>query len=176
MVKSLHTDELIMLCKKNNQQAQFELYNRYCNAMYNTALPILQDTVLAEEATQEGFIIAFRKLDQYQQTNSFGGWLKKIVVRKSYEYYHQKHKMVLLTEDQISKQTEEETTVPNNDRKLLLEKALLHLKPKDRLLIKLFYLEGYDHKELSSILNISYANCRTRVSRAKNKLTKLLTI
>ncbi|RPG68962.1 MAG: hypothetical protein CBC80_006895 [Flavobacteriaceae bacterium TMED120] len=46
--------------------------------MYNTALRITNDVVLAEEATQEGFILAFRKLHQFEKENSFGGWLKKM--------------------------------------------------------------------------------------------------
>ena len=172
--ESLHTDQLILLCKKNNQQAQFELYNRYSKAMYNSALPILQDPVLAEEATQEGFIIAFRKLRQYQQANSFGGWLKKIVVRKSYEFYHQKHKMVLVGEDHFSEPIDTPTSDPNDDRKKRLREALNKLKPQDQIILKLYYLEGYDHEELSEILQLSYANCRTRLSRAKSKLTKIL--
>lgn len=164
------------MCKKNNQRAQLELYNRYNKAMYNAVYPILQDRVLAEEATQEGFIIAFRKLNQYQMENSFGGWLKKIVLRKSFEYYRQKFRFVPLTEasenDQIASETEGNTVL--QERKKKLYKALSQLKPSDQILLKLYYLEGYDHEELTEILQISHANCRTRLSRAKNKLTKLL--
>lgn len=174
-IELLHTDELTLLCKKNNQQAQFELYNRYSKAMHNTALTILKDTVLAEEAIQESFIIAFRKLDQYKQANSFGGWLKRIVIRKCYEFYHQKNKMVLVTEDQIKDTIADETVDATLNKKQKLEKALIQLKSTEQLMLKLYYLEGYDHEEISTLLNISYANCRTRLSRAKNKLKKLLT-
>tara|TARA_A200000159_G_scaffold126499_1_gene121810 strand:- start:790 stop:1152 length:363 start_codon:yes stop_codon:yes gene_type:complete len=89
----LNSNELIASCRNNDQQAQFEIYRRYNKAMYNTALRITNDVVLAEEATQEGFILAFRKLHQFEKENSFGGWLKKIVARKSYEYYKEKFKL-----------------------------------------------------------------------------------
>jgi len=48
------------------------------------------------------------------------------------------------------------------------------LRPNDQLLLRLYYLEGYDYEELSQVLDINYGNCRTRLSRAKSKLKKIL--
>ena len=95
-IESLNSEALIDLCRQQSKQAQFELYKRYNKAMYNTALRIIADPILAEEATQEGFIIAFGNLKQYNQQNSFGGWLKKIITHKSYEYFREKKKLVRL--------------------------------------------------------------------------------
>ena len=51
-----HIDQLIPLCKKGNQSAQMEVYNRYYKAMYNTALRIVKDTAEAEDVMQEAFL------------------------------------------------------------------------------------------------------------------------
>jgi RNA polymerase sigma-70 factor (ECF subfamily) len=48
------------------------------------------------------------------------------------------------------------------------------LKDNYRMVLTLFYIEGYDQEEISEILNISYANCRTTLSRAKENLRKKL--
>ena len=48
------------------------------------------------------------------------------------------------------------------------------LKYNYRMILNLFFIEGYDHEEISEILNISYANCRTSLSRAKDCLRKKL--
>ncbi len=42
------------------------------------------------------------------------------------------------------------------------------------MVLTLFFIEGYDQEEISEILNISYANCRTTLSRAKDSLRKKL--
>lgn len=48
------------------------------------------------------------------------------------------------------------------------------LKDNYRMVLTLFFIEGYDQEEISEILNISYANCRTTLSRAKDSLRKKL--
>ena len=55
-----------------------------------------------------------------------------------------------------------------------IKKAIEILKEDDRVIISLFLFEGYDHEEISQILNISYNNSRTRFSRARKKLLKIL--
>jgi len=55
-------EELIKLCKENNQKAQFEVYNRYCKAMYNVAYRIVKDEHFAQDVMQEGFLKAFTKI------------------------------------------------------------------------------------------------------------------
>ena len=175
-IESLNSKALIDLCRQQRKQAQFELYKRYNKAMYNTALRIIADPILAEEATQEGFIIAFGNLKQYNQQNSFGGWLKKIITHKSYEYFREKKKLVRLDEKPEVKASIIADSENSNHKVVMLNKALEQLSAKDQLILKLYYLEGYDHQELSEILNISYANCRTKLSRAKSKLKKLLTL
>ncbi|MFZ0598896.1 MAG: RNA polymerase sigma factor, partial [Flavobacterium sp.] len=52
--------------------------------------------------------------------------------------------------------------------------TILSLKDNYRMVLTLFYIEGYDQEEISEILNISYANCRTTLSRAKESLRKKL--
>jgi RNA polymerase sigma-70 factor (ECF subfamily) len=48
------------------------------------------------------------------------------------------------------------------------------LKSNYKIILTLFFIEGYDLEEISSILNISNENCRTMMSRAKERLRKKL--
>ena len=59
----LNIEQLIDLCKANNQQAQLEVYNRYFKAMYNTSLRIVKDSYEAEDIMQDSFLLAFTKLE-----------------------------------------------------------------------------------------------------------------
>jgi RNA polymerase sigma factor (sigma-70 family) len=80
-------ETLLVLCKKGNQLAQMEVYNRYHNAMFNTALRIVKDSAEAEDIMQESFLTAFNKLDSFNGEATFGSWIKRIVVNNSITQY-----------------------------------------------------------------------------------------
>ncbi len=169
--KKENIDVIIAACKRKNTNAQVELYNRFSKMMYHTALNILKDPMLAEDAIQESFVKAFSKLKQYSGKDQFGGWLKKIVINKSITLYNRENKFNTqeLNIETTKADTQEAEEEPASETQNLL-KALDLLKPKQALLLKLYYLEGYDHEEISAFLNISYANCRTSLSRAREQL------
>ena len=173
-------DELIALCKNKNQKAQFEIYNRYCKAMYNVAFRIVKDEHFAQDVMQEGFLKAFTKIDSYKQEVAFGAWLKRIIINYSIDFYKKNNQFQF---DDIEKNL---TKIEDLEENLLDDFKLNELKVnqvlttinslKDnyRMVLTLFYIEGYDQEEICEILNISYANCRTTLSRAKENLrTKL---
>ena len=71
---------LVEQCKENNPRAQMLLYKQYCDGMFIVAQRYLKDTAAAEDAMQEAFIKAFRKLSQFKGDVTFGAWLKRIVI------------------------------------------------------------------------------------------------
>ena len=85
-ITNQNIEELIALCKSNNQKAQFEVYNRYCKAMYNVAYRIVKDEHFAQDVMQEGFLKAFTKINDYKQEVAFGAWLKKIIINYGIDF------------------------------------------------------------------------------------------
>lgn len=173
-------EELISLCKENNQKAQFEIYNRYCKAMYNVAYRIVKDEHFAEDVMQEGFLKAFTKINDFKQEVAFGAWLKRIIINYSIDFY--KKNNPFKTEDfekTLYKLEETETDLDidfdfNNLKVKQVLDAMQSLKYNYSMVLTLFYIEGYDQEEISEILKISYPNCRTTLSRAKESLRKKL--
>ena len=172
-------NDLLPMCKRGDQSAQLEVYNRYYKAMYNTALHIVKDTAEAEDVMQEAFLNAFTKLDSFKGDASFGSWLKRIVVNKSLNSY-QRSKRIEETplEDHLYRIEDEADGIAEADLSQVKAQQVLramdNLKDNYRQALSLHLIEGYDYEEMSSILNVSYANCRTVVSRAKDSLRKLL--
>ncbi|PKP25989.1 MAG: RNA polymerase subunit sigma [Bacteroidetes bacterium HGW-Bacteroidetes-2] len=171
-----HINPLIELCKNGNQLAQLEVYNRYFLAMYNTAFLIVKNQQEAEDIMQESFLSAFTKLHQFQGDASFGAWLKRIVINKSISKYR---KQIVQADVDLEKLSLEEVENPPYSEISYSEiKAkevvycLNQLKDNYRLILTLHYLEGYDYEEISEIMKMSYANCRTMLSRAKENLRK----
>lgn len=173
-------EELILLCKQKNQKAQFEVYNRYCKAMYNVAYRIVKDVHFAEDVMQEGFLKAFTKIEDYKQEVAFGAWLKRIIVNCSIDFCKKNNQFqpeeLEKTLSKVAETTLDFTENINfNDLKVkqVLD-TIQSLKDNYRMVLTLFFIEGYDQEEISEILNISYANCRTTLSRAKDSLRKKL--
>jgi len=172
-------ERLLVLCNEGNQLAQMEVYNRYQNAMYNTALRIVKNTGEAEDVMQESFITAFTKLGTFKGTASFGSWLKRIVINNSIAHYRKSQRFVDVPEEMF---TEEMGDVGNGMAEedytcLRVQEVMkcmdkLHVSYKEVLTLHL--IEGYDYEEMCDILQISYANCRTLMSRAKESLRKKL--
>ena len=75
---------------------------------------------------------------------------------------------------ELSIYQEENSTFTFELEKGKLEKALNQLNDRYQIILKIYYLEGYDHQEISEIMNWSPVNCRTTLSRAREQLKKLL--
>jgi len=172
-------EPLIVLCKKGNQLAQLELYNRYHRAMFNVAMRIVKKSDEAEDVMQESMITAFNKLDTFKGEASFGSWLKRIVINNSIVQYNRSKRFVN-TDEELFKDDIDETIHESYDdySKIKANKVVScmeHLNDKYQQILSLHFIEGFDYEEICEIMQISYANCRTLISRAKDSLrTKLL--
>ncbi|MCZ4320284.1 sigma-70 family RNA polymerase sigma factor [Aequorivita viscosa] len=168
--------QLIEQCKHCDRKAQMTLYTKYCNGMFIIANRYLRDTAAAEDAMQDAFIKAFQKLSQFNGDVTFGAWLKRIVINTCLDSIKSK-KMELQ-----SLNTEVFTMVDENDDWTIADEATISevlaaietLPENYRLTVKLFLLEGYDHQEISEILQISENASRTYLHRGKAKLKEKL--
>ena len=168
-------EQLVQLCKSGNQNAQLEVYNRYYKAMYNIAFRIVKNSFEAEDIMQDSFLTAFTKLDSLKDKITFGSWLKRIVINNSIYHYKKNSKYNEVPLDDVLYKVEDGDGVTsdyeftNLKAKQVLE-TMKSLKDSYRVSLTLHLIEGYDYEEISDILNISYANCRTTISRAKESL------
>ncbi|KAA3634405.1 MAG: RNA polymerase sigma factor [Bacteroidetes bacterium] len=170
--------QVIEQAKSGNEQAMHQLYKLYGRAMLNTAFRILNNAEDAEDVLQESFINIFTKLNQYNYQSSFGAWVKRIVVNRSIDELKKKRRKSLLNDENGVPVTEIETFNSNGevDQKVqldLLYKALHALPDGYRTVFSLYMLEGYDHHEISEILDIGVSTSISQLSRAKQKLRSL---
>lgn len=157
-----------------------EVYNRYYKAMYNTSLRIVKDSFEAEDIMQDSFLTAFTKLESLKDSITFGSWLKRIVINNSIYHYNKSNKYSEVALDDVLFKIEDEDDGIASDYEFTNLKAqqimetMKTLKDNYRVSLTLHLVEGYDYEEISEIMNISYANCRTTISRAKDSLRQKL--
>ena len=127
----------------------------------------------AEDVMQEAFLSAFNKINTYKGEVSFGAWLKRIVVNRSLDYL-KKRKVQF---EEVNERTAQVADYHMETKEVdvnLLKQAIQNLSDSYRVVLSLYLIEGYDHEEISQILNISNAASRTQLLRAKSKLRDLL--
>ncbi len=175
-------DELLQKCRQGDDRAKMKVYNQYYRSMYNTALRIVKDPAEAEDIMQDCFLKAFEKLDTFEGTSTFGAWLKKIVINHSIGAYNKNNRFQQVSfgdhfrheveEDQGLDLREEE----QNSKVQKILKTMNELKENYRIILNLHLIEGYDQEEICDIMQITYANCRTTLSRAKESLRQKLNV
>jgi RNA polymerase sigma-70 factor (ECF subfamily) len=169
---------LIEKCIKNDSQAQMQLYDLYCKAMFNIACNFIKDDVIAQDIMQEAFIKAFKKIKTYSGEATFGAWLKRIVINQSLDWLKKQKLETVDIDDHVISIVDDDNENWEVDTGIGL-KAIYHcieqLPIKCKNVVKLYLLEGYDHQEVAQILQISEIASRSQLSRGKNKLRELLT-
>ena len=155
-----------------------QLYRQYCDGMLIVALRFVKDTMEAEDIVQEAFIKAFSRLDQYRAEVSFGAWLKRIVVNRCIDVLKSKKQRLVELEEHhlnvVDAKDENEWLVDDDITIEDIKSAIEELPEKYRYVVMLYLIEGYDHSEISEILNISEVASRTQLSRGKQKLQTVL--
>lgn len=171
--------DIIEQCRRNDRNAQLQLYNQYCDGMYTVAMRFVKDSMEAEDIVQEAFIKAFSKINQFSAEVSFGAWLKRIVINKSIDCLKSRKQQLQELEEVHLKVVdiayENEWSIDDTITLDEVKAAIGTLPDKYRYVVMLYLVEGYDHKEISEILNISEIASRTQLSRGKSKLKTLLT-
>jgi RNA polymerase sigma-70 factor (ECF subfamily) len=167
--------DLVERCKANDRKAQLRLYRQYCEGMYYIAKRFVNDPNDAEDVVQEAFIKAFQKIDQFKGEVTFGAWLKRIVINKSIDFLKtKKERFQELNENSIHIVEDNDWSVEDGISIEEVKEAINQLSENYRLVVQLYLMEGYDHKEISQILKLTETTCRTRLLRGKGHLKELL--
>ncbi|MBT8218320.1 MAG: RNA polymerase sigma factor [Bacteroidia bacterium] len=166
--------DLVERCKKGDRSAQYELYGLYVDAMFNIGMRMLHNRADAEDIVQEAFIDAFRNLNGFRYESTFGAWLKRIVINKCINF-RAKKQIATTSLDAHSYHLHEPEVVTDETFDIQkIKKAIEALKPGFRQVINLYLIEGYDHREISEILQISEGTSKSQYHRAKKRLLKIL--
>ncbi|MGG7664802.1 RNA polymerase sigma factor [Dyadobacter sp. BHUBP1] len=161
--------DLITGCLLNDRIAQRQLYDRYKKAMYTLAYRITGDFDDANDVLQDSFLEVFKHLNQFRGESTLGAWVKQIVVRKS-----TKKKRLVIWQN-VDDYTGEGVDWGESDINAAhLETAVLSLPDGFRTIFVLAEVEGYTHREIAVMLNISEGTSKSQLFHAKRKLRAML--
>lgn len=165
------TPEIISKCIKGDRQAQFALYKQLSPGLMAVCMRYLKYREDAEDALQIAFVKIFKYINTFQFKGPFEAWARKITVGVAIDHYHQKNKAnVIIYEDNQASNTQhhpaEDTILERFDANELIAK-LNQLPENYRLILNLYAIEGYAHKEIAEMLHITEGSSRSQLSRAR---------
>ncbi|MEP0265378.1 RNA polymerase sigma factor [Dokdonia sp.] len=168
--------ELIEACKNNDLKAQMQVYLLYKDMLYNVSFRIVKSKQDAQDTVHDAFIKAFQNISKLEHNHNLGAWLKRIVINCSLDFLRKKKKLGWLQES-IEIQEEEEDTDTFEDNSLKVEevkKAINTLKDKYRIIIVLYLIEDYSHREIAEQLGLNESTVRNQYRRGKRLLIQQL--
>ena len=156
---------LIENCKKENTKAQGELYTLYSGKLFSLCLKYSRNSVEAQDNLQDAFLTIFRSIGQYSHKGSFEGWMKRITINTVLQKYRKERVFEIINEEYIE-EPEVEIEESNLSLDFLLE-LIQTLPDRYRLVFNLYVLDGYSHKEIATMMDITTGTSKSNLARAR---------
>lgn len=172
---NLEERDLIQACIRKERWAQKLLYEEFYGKMMGVCLRYAGTEEEALDILHEGFIKVFKNITSYQTGTSLGAWIRRIMVNTAIDYYRKNLRR--RTEDleqayQVS--TEDADAVSQCTEQEILD-AVQQLSPAYRAVFNLYAIEGYSHREIADMLDITESTSRSNLVKARMKLKEILT-
>lgn len=159
-------EKLLHECKNNNTQAQEQLYKLLAPKLFAVSLKYSRSYEEAQDNLQESFLIIFDKLKQFKNEGSFEGWAKRLVVNYVLQLYRKQGAFLELVTDKLPNVEEVEIDEESVSMEFLL-KIIQELPDRYRLVFNLYVVDGYSHKEIAEMLEITDGTSKSNLARAK---------
>lgn len=166
------------IAKCQRQEAFGELIKQFQDMAYHYANSILNDPQLAHETAQEAFITAYQKLEQLREPKAFPAWLKRVVLTQCNRIRRRKR----LPVDPISDignipstKFDPSSTIETQDMRAGILSAIEALPDHERVVVRLFYLQGYSLKEVAQRLELPVTTIKKRLQYARRRLREIMT-
>ena len=173
--KATTDTQLIKGCIEGQRAYQQFLYNTFASTMFGICLRYASDYQTAEDILQEGFVKVFKNLDRFRGEGSFEGWMKRIFINTAIEYHRKSLRHI--NHSALDDQHLQYSFSPEAIQQLFKEdllKLLQSLPVGYRTVFNLYAIEGYNHREIGEMLNISEGTSKSQLARARAYLKKLI--
>lgn len=167
--KNMKTDfeQIFNQAKKKDRTAQKALFDGFAPKMLAVAKSYVNTKEDAEDVLMHSFVKVFSKLDECRGADSFGGWLRRIVINEAISFIR-KNKNVLYVDEDVERLLVDEEL--SEDFDFNLQEVLQQMPLGYKLVFNLFVFEDKRHAEISEILNISEGTSRSQLNKAKKWL------
>jgi len=167
----LKEQDIITGCKAGNRLAQKYFVETYSSYMFTICRRYLKREDVAKDCLQDTLIHVLKKIDKYNEQGRFKSWLSAVTVNKCIEQLRKEKKNLYSDVDLIPDHGIDETVSLKLEHDDIM--SFIDTIPEQyRIVINMFLVEGYSHKEIGEKLGMSESNSRSVLSRAKKMINK----
>jgi RNA polymerase sigma-70 factor (ECF subfamily) len=170
----LELEEIIAGCYDGSRKHQEALYNMYSSKMFGVCLTYTKDRALAQDILHDGFFKVFKKFDQYNASWSLNAWMRRIIVNTAIDHFRKTNRIsnVDFQESVYLAGSYDGTSEISKSSDL---SDIINMLPKGaKTIFNLYTVEGYKHREIAEMLNISVGTSKSQLSKAKSVLRELV--
>ena len=169
----MNISQVISGCKKNDRKSQKYLYTTYGPKFLSICRRYMKAEMDAEDALVQGFYKIYSKIDQYSGSGNFEGWMRRVVVNECLMMLRKKTNFSMQVE--INNIEVEDPVTVEDDLAYQELVQLLDLLPTGyRTVFNLYVIEGYKHREIAEILNISINTSKSQLILAKKRMREII--
>jgi len=166
-------------CRKGNEAARKELYEKYANRLFGICLRYVCNTDIAKDIFQNGFLKIYQSFDQFiwRSQGSLRAWLDRIMINEALQYLRLEHSMEMVKSDIPIEEIESHYHIPDTETieripEEILMQFIAELPDGYRTVFNLFAIEGKSHREIAHMLHINEKSSSSQYHRAKSILAK----
>lgn len=169
--------KIIKGCRQGKAKYQQMLYELYYGKMLSICLRYAQNREEAKDILQEGYLKVFKNIVNFKGEGSLEGWVRRIMVNTCINHYHKskKHQAQISIEDSYHELSENLENGEAIIQRMTYEDLLLMIRdlpPAYQTVFNLYVIEGYNHREISEMLQISEGTSKSNLAKARMKLQK----
>ncbi|RYY68985.1 MAG: sigma-70 family RNA polymerase sigma factor [Chitinophagaceae bacterium] len=171
----IHIKALIEGCISNDRKAQELLYRNYYKSMMSICLRYCSNETDALAILNTAFYKVFKNINRYDETRAtIYTWIRAIVVNESLHHINAAKTKIAPVELTAADHVHIEPTVFEKIREANLLLLIQQLAPATKAVFNLFVMEGYTHKQIGEMLNISEGTSKWHLNDARKKLQDLI--
>jgi RNA polymerase sigma-70 factor (ECF subfamily) len=166
--------ELVAGCLKGDQRSQKLLFERSYGKLLGVCMRYATDRDDAKDILQDAFIKIFQKMNQYNHTSPLDAWMRRIVVNTAIDRYRSQASEPVLEDIDTAYGYHDNQDVVSDMNHAEMMNCLNDLPAGYRMVFNMHVIEGFSHKEISELLNISEGTSKSQLAKARTYLQKLL--
>ena len=173
--RTLPEQDLIKGCILNDRRVQELLYKQYCSSMMALCKSYTKNEEDAVEVLQDGFLKIFQQIDKFEAgKSSLYTWMRTIMIRTAIDFLRKQNRKNVAIEWKEEYEPVIEAEALHRMSAQQIQCMLQHLSATTRMVFNLYITEGYNHKEVGDLLNISEGTSKWHLSEARKYLINSL--
>lgn len=168
------TEEIIRKCIAGDRKAQKALYDTYSRMVLRTVMNYISDKDSAMDIVHDSFLKIFKRISTFKNDKELEAWMRTVTINTAIDFIRKAKRLEYIESDHYSLyQLQTEITNDQISHNELI-RQVEQLPNGAKCILNLYAIEGYNHREIAEMLNISEGTSKSQLSRARQLLEQIL--